>query len=259
VECNSERDGATEISQPTRNTLRTLLALAFLFIAGLTSVCLAATSKQVSYNRGDGAVHAIIYTPQGKGPLPGVLVIHEWWGLNDWVKQQASNLADQGYVTVAIDLYRGKVATTPELAHEITRLVPEDRAKRDLHAADVFLRWQPEVRKDRTAAVGWCMGGGYALDVALQEPSLTAVVINYGHLATDPESLRKSMPRFSETSALKTRELRQTISGNSGKRSSRTENLWTSKSTPMPDTRLKTPTITWDTGLRCDRRLEPQR
>ena len=71
------------------------------------------------------------------------------------------------------------------------RGVPEDRAKRDLHAAFEFLASQPNVKKDRIGAIGWCMGGGYALDVALQEPTLAADVINYGHLATDPESMKK--------------------------------------------------------------------
>ena len=118
-------------------------------------------------------------------------MIHEWWGLNDWVKEQASRLADQGYVALAVDLYRGKVATTPDEAHEIMRGVPEDRAQRDLHAAFAFLSSQADVRKERIGAIGWCMGGGYALDVALAEPTLAADVINYGHLATDPQSLQK--------------------------------------------------------------------
>ncbi|MEY2412093.1 MAG: carboxymethylenebutenolidase [Acidobacteriaceae bacterium] len=151
----------------------------------------AATAKDVSYKSGDDTVRAIQYTPQGKGPFPGIVVIHEWWGLNDWVKDQASKLADQGYITLAVDLYRGKVATTPEMAHELMRGVPEDRVKRDLHAAVVFLSSQPNVNKNRLGSIGWCMGGGYSLDVALQEPSLTADVINYGHLATEPESLAK--------------------------------------------------------------------
>jgi carboxymethylenebutenolidase len=167
------------------------VALALFFLATFAVASFAATSKDVSYQSGDETVHAIVYTPDGEGPFPGILVIHEWWGLNDWIKEQASKLADQGYVTLAIDLYRGKVATTPELAHEISRGVPEDRAKRDLHAAYGFLQLEPKVRKDRMAAIGWCMGGGYSLDVALQEASLTADVINYGHLVTDRESLKK--------------------------------------------------------------------
>ena len=151
----------------------------------------AASSKTVSYKSGDETVQAVIYTPEGKGPFPALVVIHEWWGLNDWVKEQASKLADQGYVALAIDLYRGKVADTPELAHELMRGVPEDRALRDLRAAVNFLQSQSNVRKDRIASIGWCMGGGYSLDVALQEPTLRAAVINYGHLATDPDALKK--------------------------------------------------------------------
>jgi carboxymethylenebutenolidase len=164
---------------------------ALLSVAVLVASALAADTKSVSYKSGDETVRAQLYTPAGKGPFPAIIVIHEWWGLNDWVKDEASKLADQGYVTLAIDLYRGKVATTPDEAHEIMRGVPEDRAKRDLHAAFEFLASQPNVKKDRIGAIGWCMGGGYSLDVALQEPMLAADVINYGHLATDPAALAK--------------------------------------------------------------------
>ena len=151
----------------------------------------AGDNKTVSYKSGDETVQGLLYTPAGKGPFPALIVTHEYWGLNDWVKEQASKLADQGYAALAIDLYRGKVATTPDMAHEIMRGVPEDRAKRDLHAAFEFLASRPNVRKDRIGSIGWCMGGGYSLDVALQEPTLAADVINYGHLATDPEALKK--------------------------------------------------------------------
>ncbi len=162
-----------------------------ILLALIASACLAADGKSVSYKSGDETVQAMLYTPAGKGPFPALIVIHEYWGLNDWVKEQASKLADQGYDALAIDLYRGKVATTPDMAHELMRGVPEDRAKRDLHAAFEFLQSQTNVKKERIAAIGWCMGGGYSLDVALQEPTLAADVINYGHLATDPEALKK--------------------------------------------------------------------
>jgi carboxymethylenebutenolidase len=151
----------------------------------------AADGKSVSYKSGDETVQGQLYTPAGKGPFPALVVVHEYWGLNDWVKEQASKLADQGYVALAVDLYRGKVGTTPDEAHQLMRGVPEDRAKRDLHAAVEFLKSQSNVKKDRIGSIGWCMGGGYALDVALQEPDLAATVINYGHLATDPEALKK--------------------------------------------------------------------
>ncbi len=66
-------------------------------------------------------------------------MIHEYWGLNDWVKEQATKLAEQGHVALAIDLFRGKVADNPGTAHELMRGLPEDRALRDLHAAVEFL------------------------------------------------------------------------------------------------------------------------
>ena len=157
----------------------------------LAATAFGATPKEVSYKSGDETVKGILYTPEGKGPFPGIIVIHEWWGLNDWVKEQAQKLAAQGYVALAVDLYRGKVATNPEEAHELVRGVPEDRANRDLEAAFQYLQSQPNVKKDRIGTIGWCWGGGYALNLALAEPKLAAVVINYGHLATDQNSLKK--------------------------------------------------------------------
>jgi carboxymethylenebutenolidase len=162
-----------------------------LAITLLASAAWAATAKPVSYKSGDETVQGILYAPEGKGPFPAIVVIHEWWGLNDWVKEQASKLADEGYVTLAVDLYRGKVATTPDMAHEIMRGVPEDRAGRDLRAAVDYLRAQSNVRKDRLGSIGWCMGGGYSLQTALEVPDLAATVINYGHLVTEPENLTK--------------------------------------------------------------------
>ena len=172
--------------EPMKKVCLLMIALFVLLTASF-----AATSKEVSYPSGDDTVKGILYTPTGNGPFPAIVVIHEWWGLNDWVKEQATKLADQGYVALAIDLYRGKVADNPDMAHELMRGLPEDRALRDLHAAVVFLQSQPNVKKDRIASIGWCMGGGYSLDVALQEPTLAATVINYGHLATDRAAIQK--------------------------------------------------------------------
>ncbi len=168
-----------------------LLVLAVVIAFTFISSAFAADGKPVSYKSGEETVQGILYTPGGKGPFPGIIVIHEWWGLNDWVKEQASKLADQGYETLAIDLYRGKVATTPDMAHELMRGVPDDRANRDLKGAFDFLASQPNVKKNRIGAIGWCMGGGYSLDVALDEPTLAADVINYGHLVTDPDAIKK--------------------------------------------------------------------
>ncbi len=136
-------------------------------------------------------MQGILYTPAGKGPFPALIVIHEWWGLNDWVKDQASKLADQGYVALAIDLYRGKVATTPDMAHEIMRGVPEDRAKRDLHAAFEFLALAAQC-EERPHRLHRLVHGRRLL--ARRRPAGTDPrrdVINYGHLATDTDALKK--------------------------------------------------------------------
>src|SRR5690348_10523723 len=173
----------------TRSTMKH--AILFTLFFTFTVAAFAADGKSVSYKSGDETVQGVLYAPSGNGPFPAILVIHEWWGLNDWVKEQASKLADQGYVALALDLYRGKVATTPDEAHELSRGLPDDRADRDLKAAYSFLQSQGNVKKDRIGAIGWCMGGGFSLDVALQEPDLAADVINYGHLATDTDALKK--------------------------------------------------------------------
>jgi carboxymethylenebutenolidase len=167
---------------------RLVLVLA---LALLARNSMAATSTDVSYKSGDDTVHGMLYTPSGSGPFPAIVAVHEWWGLNDWVKDQANKLADQGYVVLAVDLYRGKVAQNPDMAHQLMRGVAPDRANRDLQAAVAFLKSQKNVKADRIGSIGWCMGGGYSLDVALLEPTLAATVINYGYLVTDPAQLKK--------------------------------------------------------------------
>jgi carboxymethylenebutenolidase len=69
--------------------------------------------------------------------------------------------------------------------------VPEDRATRDLLAASAYLRSLKNVRPDKVGSIGWCMGGGYSLDLAINDPKLAAASIHYGHLATEPETLKK--------------------------------------------------------------------
>ncbi|MFL6301348.1 MAG: dienelactone hydrolase family protein [Terriglobales bacterium] len=145
------------------------------------------SSKTVSYESGDETVSGILYTPATRGgtKLPAIVVIQEWWGLNDWVKQQAQDLAFQGYETLAVDLYRGKVATTRDEAHELMSGLPRERAMRDLQGAVAYLKSQPNVDANKIGSIGWCMGGGYSAQLAVAEPTLAAAVVNYGPL---PES-----------------------------------------------------------------------
>ena len=105
--------------------------------------------------------------------------------MNDWVKGNADRFAGQGYVALAVDLYRGRIATSPDEAHELMRGLNEDRGIADIKAAFDLLAARPDVDAGRIGIVGWCMGGGFALDFATAEPRLRAAAINYGHLFSD--------------------------------------------------------------------------
>lgn len=164
------------------------IVAAFLLAAFSLPIC---AQQQVSFPSGDGTASGLLYLPQGGGAHPALVVIHEWWGLNDWIKDQAASFAKQGYVALAVDLYHGKVADNAETAHELMRGLPQDQGVRDLAAAVKFLEKRKDVKSTRIGAVGWCMGGGYAAQLAIAAPSLRAVAINYGALPTDKSSLGK--------------------------------------------------------------------
>lgn len=123
------------------------------------------------------------------GKRAALVVIQEWWGLNDWMRGNAERFAQQGHVVLAIDLYRGRATKSPDEAHELMRGLPEDRALADMVAAVDYLVSRPDVDPARLGSVGWCMGGGYSLTLAVSEPRLRAAVINYGRLVTDPAAL----------------------------------------------------------------------
>jgi carboxymethylenebutenolidase len=175
----------------------TLVKKTWAFLALLFALCIstipafAAGPETVSFPSGSETAKGVLYTPAGPGKHPAIVVIHEWWGLNDWVKEQAADLAAHGYVAVAVDMYRGQVANDPEMAHELMRGLPQDRGVRDLMSAVAYLRTRPDVDPGKIGAIGWCMGGGYALQLAIHDPSLKAVSINYGALATDPTDLAR--------------------------------------------------------------------
>ena len=150
----------------------------------------APKTETVEFKSGDLTVGGFLASPGTPGKHPAMIVIHEWWGLNDWVKEQAEKLAAEGYVALAVDLYRGKTASDPEEAHELMRGLPQDRAIKDLKAAFDYLQGRPDVKRESIGAIGWCMGGGLAVQFAVHEPRLRACVVNYGALPTDPGDLQ---------------------------------------------------------------------
>ena len=138
---------------------------------------------------GGESSQAYVARPKGK-PQGALLVIHEWWGLNDWVKHQADLLAAQGYLTLAIDLYKGKVATDPQLAAELMK--GKDEAWGD-RVEEAGLEWlKQNAQGAKVAVIGWCMGGGESLKASLNDPKdVDATIIHYGMPVTDVARLKK--------------------------------------------------------------------
>lgn len=131
--------------------------------------------------------------PDGvSGSIPGIIVIHEWWGLNDNIRTMTERLAGEGYAALAVDLYGGSVANTPDEARSLVESALENsnRLNQNLLAAHDYL--VNEQRAPRTGSIGWCFGGTWSLNTALLLPeSLDAAVIYYGGgIITDSEALQ---------------------------------------------------------------------
>jgi len=123
-------------------------------------------------------------------PLPGVIVIHEWWGLNDNIKAMTRRLAGEGYVALAVDLYGGATADTPEQAQALMAalLTNPDAARNNLRQAYDYL--EKYAFAPRIGSIGWCLGGGWSLQTALLYPdALDAAVMYYGQVITNREQL----------------------------------------------------------------------
>jgi carboxymethylenebutenolidase len=170
--------------------MRRLLVWTAAALLAATAVA-GAAEQTVTYKSGAESVSGMLVTPEGKGPFPAVIVIHEWWGLDGWVKDQARALAKEGYVTLAVDLYRGRVTDKQEEAHQLMSGMPADRAMRDLQAAFDYLKARKDVRANRIGAIGWCMGGRYSLALATEQPALAAAVAYYGAPPTDEAAIAR--------------------------------------------------------------------
>lgn len=148
--------------------------------------------EAVHYYAADPATTGYLVAPEGEGPFPAVILIHEWDGLGDRVRQVADALADEGYVALAADLYSGRTGKNPEENRALTqeaRAAP-DRMIANLDAAAGFLRARVDVT-GKVAAMGWCFGGGVALTYALGGEHHDGTAMFYGSLVTDPAELAK--------------------------------------------------------------------
>jgi carboxymethylenebutenolidase len=127
----------------------------------------------------DGAAH------------PGVIVIQEWWGLDDHIKDVARRLAGQGFVALAPDLYHGAFATEPDEARKLVMNMNRDQAMKDLSGAVAHLRALPDVAPKKFGCIGFCMGGSLTLALAVASPDIAAVAPFYAGMQPPPEQLAK--------------------------------------------------------------------
>ncbi|MFN3429324.1 MAG: dienelactone hydrolase family protein [Candidatus Sericytochromatia bacterium] len=141
-----------------------------------------------------GTVQGHLATPTAPGPHPAVVMIHEWWGLNEHIKTRAQDLAREGYVVLAVDLYNGRVAQTQPEAQALTQGLDQAEARANLQSAVTFLRSRQDVKRDKVASLGWCFGGGWSLRLAQAQPDLAAAVVYYGTVPTDADALKGLPP-----------------------------------------------------------------
>lgn len=125
--------------------------------------------------------------PVTDGVFPGMVMIHEWWGLNENIKEMAEKLASHGYVVLAVDLYNGSVATTSDEARQLIGSFDSQAGIENMNSAASYLLENYGIEK--VGSIGWCFGGGQSLNLALNNDDIDATVIYYGQLVTDTEQL----------------------------------------------------------------------
>lgn len=137
-----------------------------------------------------GEIRAFVARPTTPGPHPAVIMIHEFWGLRDDIIGKAEALAQEGYVVIAPDTFRG--ASTGWLPRAIYQTIttPPEQARADLDAVYAWLAAQPDVLADRIAIMGFCYGGRTALLYSIHNPAIAATGVFYGMADTTPEQLR---------------------------------------------------------------------
>jgi len=150
------------------------------------------TSRIAYGESGDRNLHGYLSVPaDATGSLPALIVIHEWWGLNDNIRDTAERLAAEGYITLAVDLYGEQVAETPKEAMKLMQNLTSNRDEglANLEAAYRYLA--DAANAPKVGVIGWCLGGQWSLRTALLLPDdIDASVIYYGSLVTDKEQLK---------------------------------------------------------------------
>ena len=163
------------------------LPLAVILADPLLAAAAAASAEDVTIKLEDGtSVTASVSFPDIT-PAPVVILIHEWWGLNDQIKAVGVELAKAGYVAVSVDLYKGKVGKTPDEARAYMQIVDPGIATETLKK---WVAWSRDHSKttDKVGTIGWCFGGGWSLNASIASP-VEATVIYYGSVTKEADQL----------------------------------------------------------------------
>ncbi len=160
--------------------------------AATTEPAVPITIKQVEYATVNGkTVTGYLARPEAMGQFPGLLTIHEWWGLNNNIQAMTRRLAGEGYTVLAVDLYSGKTAESPGNARQLVQTVMQNQKAAQSNLQQAYEYLANERQAPAIGVIGWCFGGGWALQTALLLPKLDAAVIYYGELVTDSQALKK--------------------------------------------------------------------
>lgn len=127
-------------------------------------------------------VRGYLSQPIQNGTYPGIILIHEWWGLNDHIRDTADSLAQEGYRVLAVDLYNGQVATTADEARALRLAVNDTEAFANMQAAITYLHSKGS---ERVASWGYCFGGGQSMNLALFDGDIDATIVYYGSVPID--------------------------------------------------------------------------
>jgi carboxymethylenebutenolidase len=168
-----------------------LLAIWILIVLAPDAFAESVKTENVTFASGTETIAGYLATPETPGKHPALLVLHSDGGLTNWIKEQTRKLAAEGYVALAVDLYRGHLAFDPELAYNLTISVPPARAFSDMEAAVHFLVARADVNKDKVGSIGWSVGGKWSLLLAENDPFLAACVSHYGLIANNPAEIQK--------------------------------------------------------------------
>lgn len=137
-------------------------------------------TSSVDFKTNGEAAQGYLARPDGNGPFPGVVVVQEWWGLDDHIKDVARRFAAEGFAAFAPDLYHGKITKEPDEAGKLMMALDMPKASKELAAAAEHLADQPFVDGRGIGATGFCMGGGLALTLACDSPHIKAAAPFYG-------------------------------------------------------------------------------